>query len=845
MEKLANSMPSNLFWVSKAIFSHYWRHRWQTLFLLTGLVAGVGLWSAVQIINEQARLSYQQADSLLGVQASHWIRSLTSQGVSQQDYIQLRRAGFRQIFPIVEGQVSTSEGDPVSIISTDLFALPNNRLETGDSDRVVDSASGWLEFVQPPYRAWVPRQLADELNLQKDDRLVLRDGRQLPPTQIQSHRQQGRQIFMDIAAAFELLNKQHFDYLAVADISPQLLNTLQKTLPDNLKLVENQQHLDLTQLTESLHTHLSAMSLLSFAVGLFIVFNAVRFSLWYRRPTFLNLRLMGVSAGQLLFAISLEIFLWSLIGTSLGLMLGLQLGHWLLPGLGASLHSLYDATIETELIWQMDTVFKAWLITLAGLIWALGWPLYQQLRRNSLPSNLVTRAAQDERHSRLHLAIASVILITLAAILYPFLSTAFSGFVLLGLLLFAAAWLLPSLLALALTLLSRRIPEDRLLTRWLVSDGWSQLPAFRTAMMALMLAMTANLGVGTLVDSFRNAFVSWLEVRQSADIYLRTSDVNIKQLLDPEQSALWLAHSHQRIGVSSRWRGRQTLIRGVDTNAPDSRALPLAQWLGNKPEDALKQFREQPNTLLANEQAHYLGGLQLGDIVKLNTDSGPDTYRVVGFFYDYGTPYFQFYLPYAEVARQWQAYRSRGIALWLKSGNEPDQTIELAESAMRAAGAHTGDWISQTQIRKLSLKIFERTFAITSAMNALTMIVAAIALLASLLAILQERLPQFAQWRALGIRWSEQMMIISVPIIIFVSIAWLLAIPLGALLSWILIHKLNIVSFGWSMPMSWEITPAWQLAGVILLVVSATLLVAGWQLRRRLPEALAQLGELA
>jgi len=347
-----------------------------------------------------------------------------------------------------------------------------------------------------------------------------------------------------------------------------------------------------------------------------------------------------------------------------------------------------------------------------------------------------------------------------------------------------------------------------------------------------------------LVDSFRNAFVGWLEVRQSADIYLRSPEVNLAQLLDPRQSAEWLANSHQRIGVSTRWNNRQTLIRGVDTNAPDSRRLPLAQWLGDSPEAALKRWRQQPNTLLANEQAHYLGRLQLGDTVQLASDDGLLDYRVVGFFYDYGTPYFQFYLPYNDVSEHWQQHRSRGIALWLKPTDNPEKTIKLAESSMRAAGASTGDWISQSEIRKLSLKIFERTFAITSAMNALTMIVAAIALLASLLAILQERLPQFAQWRALGIRWSEQMLIISCPIFIFVCIAWLVAIPLGALLSWILIYKLNIVSFGWSMPMAWEMAPAWRLGGVILLVVGGTLAIAGWQLRRRLPEALAQLGEL-
>ncbi|NNE63189.1 MAG: FtsX-like permease family protein, partial [Gammaproteobacteria bacterium] len=787
---------------------------------------------------------YAQADSLLGVQAGYWIRSQSGQGVSQQDYSELRRAGFRQVFPVVEGEVSTTEGDLIRVIATDLFALPAGASDFGDTQNQSDSASGWLELIQPPYRAWLPQQLADELNLVDGDRLELRDGRKLPPAVIQSREQQGRQVFMDIAAAFELLNRSHFSYLAVSSLKPDKLDELQQILPPDLKLVENQQHLNLAQLTESLHTHLTAMSLLSFAVGLFIVFNAVRFSLWYRRPTFMTLRLMGVSASQLTFSISLEVLIWSIVGTLLGVLTGLQIAYWLLPGLGASLQSLYDAVVETEIIWQFNTLLKAWLITLAGLVWALGLPLYQLLNRNSLPSDQIERTPLDEERSRLWLTAGSIVLIALAGITYPFVTNAQSGFILLGLLLFAAAWMLPALLALTLKFLSKYISNRSLFSRWLVSDSWLQLPTLRTAMMALMLAMTANLGVGTLVDSFRHAFINWLEIRQSADIYLRSTNLNLEQLTDPAQSAEWLANSHRRIGVNSQWRGRQTLIRGVDSEAPDSRQLPLAQWLGDSPEDTLALWRQQPDNILANEQAHYLGGLELGETIELQTDRGNKKYRVVGFFYDYGTPYYQFYLPRAEVNRLWIAPVSLGIALWLTSSDSPSH-IKLAETAMRAAGATTGDWISQREIRKLSLNIFDRTFAITSAMNALTMLVAAIALLASLLAILQERLPQFAQWRAIGIRRREQMMIISCPIFIFVGVAWLLAVPLGALLSWILIHKLNIVSFGWSMPMLWELRPAWQLAAIILSVVAVSILLAGIQLRRQLPKALAQLGEMA
>ncbi len=832
-------MKSRFYWILKALLSHYWRHPWQTLFLCVGLIAGIGLWSAVQIINQHAETSYRQAQSLLGAQASYWIRSRRGEGIEQALYIDLRRAGFRQVFPLVELEVSTSSGVAISIIATDLLALPDNAYSS--SDNVRDFADNWLHLVQPPYRAWVPAVLAAELGLEQGDRLALRDGRQLPPALIQAREQQGRRVLLDIGAALALSQGDRFSYLAVGAIDPREYQRLAAILPDHLELTQNQQHIDLRELTQSLHSHLSAMSLLSFAVGLFIVFNAVRFSLWYRRATLLDLRLMGCATHQLFAAILVETLVWSLIGTALGFVLGIVLAQALLPGLGASLQSLYAATIEAEPVLSMKTLLQAWCIALTGLIWALSWPLYRQLQQSSFAAASSEGLLHDESKTRRRLALVALLLALVAGLAYGRIETVTEGFVVLGMMLFAAAWLLPLLLASGLRLAAWLVPRESLMARWLVSDGWSQLPAFRSAMMALLLALTANLGVGSLVDSFRDAFVGWLELRQSADIYVRAPQLDYRRLKASAASANWLDDSHHRIGVSTRWRGRPSLIRGADTRAPDSLVFPLSKWQGDSAASALRAWREAPGKVLINEQVHFLAGIDPGDRVKLETDNGLQSYQVVGVFYDYGNPYFQFYLPYQVVASNWSHYYSRGIALWLNKDN--NQAMQQAESSLKALGAQPGDWISQAQVRKLSVGIFDRTFAITAAMNALTMIVAAIALLASLLAILQERLPQFAQWRALGLRQGEQLLLVATPLLIFCVIAWILSIPLGALLSWVLIHKLNIISFGWSMPLVWEFSPALHLAGVVIVICALTLLLVSFQWRRKMPQALAQLGE--
>jgi len=830
-------MNAGLRWILKALLSHYWRHPWQTLFLATGLVAGVGLWSAVQIINQHAEDSYREARNLLGAQASYWIQGRGDAGIETAQYTALRRAGFRQVFPLVELEVGTAAGVSISIIATDLLAMPNAALDGGNGD----FAAAWLDFTRPPYQAWYSPVLAGELGVEPGERLELRDGRRLPPARLQAREQQGRRVFMDIGAAMALAGDPRIDYLAVGSITPDEYRRLAALLPDDLELVENQQHIDLRELTASLHTHLTAMSLLSFAVGLFIVFNAVRFSLWYRRATLLDLKLMGCAPRHLLAAILLETLLWSLAGAGLGFGVGVILAHALLPGLGASLQSLYDATVATELGIGPASLLKALSITLLGLAWALGWPLYRLLRQSSLEAGSSLAGLDDEARVRRRLALAALLLAAVAAVGYGRAATAAQGFVVLGLMLFAAAWLLPVLLASGLGAVAALLPRRHLLSRWMVSDGWSQLPAFRSAMMALLLALTANLGVGTLVDSFRDAFTGWLEVRQSADIYVRSPRLDYEQLQPSPGNAGWLADSHRRIGVSSRWRGRPALLRGIDPQAPDSLELPLSSWQGNSPEAARATWRSQPGKVLVNEQVHYLAGVAVGDQVELQADAGPRKYEVVGVFYDYGNPYFQFYLPRRELASHWRNYHSRGIALWLNPDNK--DAMQQAEARLAALGAQPGDWISQSQVRRLSVGIFDRTFAITAAMNGLTLLVAAIALLASLLAILQERLPQFAQWRALGVRQYEQLLLVAVPLMLFCALAWLLSIPLGALLSWILIHKINIISFGWSMPLVWKFAPAAQLAGVVMLVCVITLLLVAWQWRRRMPQALAQLGE--
>jgi len=823
-----------LFWSAATLLSHYRRRPAQTVFLLAGLVTGVALWSAVQIINSHARASYAGAEDVLGARATHWINAADGGGITPAAYIDLRLAGFQQVYPVIEDTVVLDTGRRLDLIATDLLALPG-----GDAPGNLAGAGGWLALIQPPHEAWYPAELAASLGVTGGARLALADGTRLPPAVIQQREQQGRRIFMDIGAALGLLQRQTFSYLAVGEISDAGAADLETRLPAGLRLERNRQHLDLSRLTDSFHTQLTAMSLLSFAVGLFIVFNAVRYALITRAGTFYTLRELGVSGRTLSLAIVAETLLWSLAGSTLGLLLGYSVGHALLPPVAATLESLYGAEVGADLLLRPRSWLVAFSLTLAGLVLALAWPLWQQGRLPVLAGRALDRGWLRDAAARRRLAWLSPALLAAAALVYTQSVSLEAGFVVLGLVIFAAAFLLPIVLAGGLHLARVLLAGGRWQRRWALQDGFAQLPALRVAMMALLLALAANVGVDTLVGSFRSALDGWLDQRLDADIYLRR-DALTREILGLDEKPPWLAASHQRTGLSLRWRDHPTQVTGLEPAAPDSHALPLA---ASSP--ALQAwYREGAagNAIIANEQVRHLAGVRLGDHIALPTPQGPVAFEVVAFLHDYGNPRYRFYLPRRQVEALWAGAAPQGLSLWLAQA--PDAG-ERAQAFLQAAGVARGEWTDRGTIRDISLHIFERTFAITAAMNSLTLGVAGLALFTALLSIHRQRLPAYAHWRALGPGYGEITGVLALPLAVTVAITWLAALPLGLLLSWFLIHELNVRAFGWTMPLQWQWEPVAQLAALVLVIPAAALLLALYQVRQRLPGALQRLGETA
>ena len=312
----------------------------QALFVLIGLVLGCGLYTAVAQINASAKASYAEADQILGASAQWRITDRLSTEVAIDDYIRLRRAGFTQVYPIIERRLASADGALISIIATDLLALPLTTAGTDSEGENPFGGSGWSRLTQSPFEAWVPSQTAERLGVVEGEQIRLRDGTLLPPAAIRSQAQQRDQIFMDLGAALSLFETDRVSYLAASGLTASERTSFVDQFGDRLVLSNQSEALDLSQLTQSLHTNLTALGLLSFVVGTFIVFNAVNFSLHARRETLRVLSDLGAVREAIVTAIAIESLVWALLGALLGTLLAQPLSAALMPAVAATMQNI-------------------------------------------------------------------------------------------------------------------------------------------------------------------------------------------------------------------------------------------------------------------------------------------------------------------------------------------------------------------------------------------------------------------------------------------------------------------------------------------------------------------------
>lgn len=768
-----------------ALFSH-WRHRpLQLVTLILGITLATALWSGVQAINAEARASYARAASALEQNSLPQLLARDGNPIPVATYAKIRRAGWN-VSPIIEGDYRFGSVR-IRLIGIDPLTMPREARAvtlTRSSD-VVNFVGGEGLLVVSPATAARLKGVAS---------MPLKTSADIPDDA----------AFTDIGLADRLLHRGGaLSRIVVAPSQRPGLPAL-TDVASELVVQSSGDEPDMARLTDSFHLNLTAFGFLAFVVGLFIVYSATGLSFEQRRATFRTLRSLGVSLRLLTIMLVAEVMLFAIIAGLMGVVIGYFVASSLLPGVAATLRGLYGASVPGSLSLRPEWWLAGMAMALAGTAFSSVQSLWR-VRRMPVLAAAQPRAWARASATALRLqSLAGAGLLTTSAALVWGGSGLVSGFVVLGSLLLGAALLLPAFLSTSLRFAESR--SRKALTVWFWADTRQQLPGLSLALMALLLALAANIGVGTMVSSFRLTFLGWLDQRLAAELYVTArSEAEAARLRE------WLPQHSKAVlpiwSIEGNVFGDQMQIFGVADDRTYRDHWPLLNGMPDVWDRVAKG-----EGALVNEQLWRSRNIRTGQTIVL-----PDGWavEVAGVYSDYGNPKGQVIVGLDALERYYPAVTKLRYGIRI----DPVAAPALKREIVDVFGLPDGNVVEQASLKRQSQAVFEQTFAVTGALNVLTLAVAGFAMFASLLTLSGIRLPQLAPVWAMGVRRRDLALLEVARTLALWMATFVAAIPVGLLLAWVLLSIVNVEAFGWKLPMM--VFPLdWLRLGAVALVAA-------------------------
>ena len=809
-------------WILAVLLSHWRRHPMQLATLLIGLISATALWSGVQALNQQARNAYDRAAATFGGARTAMLVGREAATFPQKLFVDLRRAGW-PVSPMLEGRVQIG-GRSIRLLGIEPVTLPP---QVGSAPAI---GRGDLQsFVTPPGQMLVAPETLSDLNLVEGATPSANNGL-LPPLRVQPQLVPGV-LVVDIGIAQQILKMPGQVSRLLIGKSKTRRAALETIAGEKLRLVEPDAATDLERLTDSFHLNLTAFGLLSFFVGLFIVNSAVGLAFEQRLPMLRTLRACGVSARMLNSVLVAELVSLALVAGLVGLVCGYFIAAALLPDVAASLRGLYGAQIPGQLTLKGEWWIAGIAISILGALAASAASLTRAIRMPVLVSAQPQAWQQAQRRWLVFQSALALAVFAAAAGLIWFGDSLIAGFAVLAALMLGAALILPMILEMVLSF--GQANAQRPLHVWFWADSRQQLSGLSLALMALLLALAVNVGVGTMVESFSRTFLVWLDGRLAADIY-----VNAASDAQATEIRAWLRERGEVTAVlpggraDTQLAGMPVEVLGLPDHPTYRDNWPLLEssdnvWVRLRPGDAC----------LVSEQLARREKLSIRDRIEVPAPGGTWPLEIVGIYADYGNPKGQIAVNFAALTRRFPETPLTRLGLRV----EPSAVPALISALQAKFGLDDRNVADQATMKAESKRIFSRTFSVTSALNAFTLGVAGIALLTSLLTLANSRLPQLAPLWAIGITRNKLAGIELLKTMSVALITALFALPLGLLVAWCLLAIVNVKAFGWRLP--FHVFPMQLLAllGVALVAAFLAALLPVLRLARMQPASLIRI----
>ncbi len=828
------------------------RHPGQLALTILGVALGVAVVVAIDLAIQSSRAAFEVSTESVAGRATHRIEGGPS-GLPESVFTAIRtEAGVRASAPIIEAWASSSQlpGTALRLLGVDPFSERPFRpyLGGGGGDFEIDV------LVTTRRGVVLSRALADRAGVAIGDSLPLSiEGRSrsaivvgtLQPENELARRGLSDMVIADIGTAQRFVDRpgrlSYIDLVVPSSAGGERdLAAVTAVLPAGAHLLEvGTRSETLAGMLRAFDLNLTALSLLALVFGMFLIYNAMTFSVVQRRELLGALRALGVTRSEVFRTVAGEALLTALLGTAIGLGLGVVLGRGLVGLVTQTINDLYFVLTVESLTLPAEVLLKGAALGVGATLLA-AYPAVREAVR-AAPRAAQVRSLGEDRVRRLvpRAAAAGLGLGVVGGglLLVPSRSVLVSFVGLFGVLL-GAALTTPLATVGFVRLLTPALGRTVGILGTLAARGvTAALSRTAPAVAALVVAVAVTVGLGVMIQSFRGTVVEWLDHTLQADIYVSPpSPVSSRAegSLDPDVVERLSAVG----GVAGRstYRGAEFLtdsglLRVVALDL-DPRGEAAFRFLEGSVASAFSAFRVD-GAVLVSEPYAYRRGVALGDSIRLATDRGPASFRVAGVFRDYGSEQ-----GVVMMARStWDVWfdddRITSLGFFLDEAVEVDRVVE----AMQAA-AGDGQAVvvrSNRALRAASLEVFDRTFAITAVLRALAFVVAFIGVLSALMALQLERGRELGVLRANGLTPAQVWTMVTTQTGLLGLIAGILAIPTGLLLAVVMIEVVNRRSFGWTLDMQVGSSLLLQAVGLAMAGALLAGLYPAWRMARTSP----------
>jgi len=600
------------------------------------------------------------------------------------------------------------------------------------------------------------------------------------------------------------------------------------------------------RLVRSLTFNLTALAGVSVLVAVVLVATTLATSVVSRRPTIALLRSLGASRGQLASAVLTEAGVLGLGGGLLGVVLGWAGAR----AIAADVHGSF-ATLSEDVLLGAVRLEPSWavagvLLGLASALAAAFLPLSEAWR--TPPIQHLRGAGIEERHARPVLRALACLLLAGGAFgtarLPPWdgrpVWALVSTLLLLSMLVVLAGPAIDLLARAPLGFLGARLATPLRLAQAALAAARRRAAWAASAVgvaVALAVAMT------TMVGSFRANVVDWTAQAMKSDLYLRPL-ASAEGASAGRVAPAAVARTLELFGrdavdpyheTTATLDGRSFLLGGA--------AFAVVARVGGVPfldgRESSAVFREalERGGAVANEPFARRFGLGRGDRVRLTTSGGTLERELVGIYQDFSGTSGRVVLDLADFLPLAGDQGAESVAIFLPAGADP------ARERVRLAAALAGfelEILDNAELRGEVLRVFERTFAITTALQGIAALVAALAVVLVLTALVRERERELAVVRVLG-GSPAQLAALVAGQALFLGVAGALGgLGLGLVVGWVLVAVINVQSFGWSLRFTLPSSVLWSTACVLPACLLAGGLPAWLSLRLRPQEALRE-----